>query len=124
MKKLFFHSPIRYIIALVVALVFILIRLISSQGFTEIIAYCDGTFFAGMVLVCVGGLSVVSYYGGFDIFSYNIMKKKEGVSSLYDYSQIKAERRKNAPPYYMPYFAVGIFFLLISAILLIIIQNI
>ena len=124
MKKLFFHSPIRYIISLSVALILILIRLVTSNGFQNIVAYCDGTFIAGMVLVCGGGLSLVSYFGGFDIFSYNFMKKKEGVSTLYDYSKLKAERRKNAPPSYMPYITIGTLFIFISAILLIIIQNI
>lgn len=120
MKRLFFHSPIRYIIALFIAILFVLIRLFTSHGFLELLAYCDGTFIAGMILICLGGLSVVTYFGGFDIFSYNFSKKKEGASSLYEYSQIKAEKRKNAPLHFVPYFVVGLFFLLISTILLII----
>lgn len=122
MKKLFFHSPIRYIISLIVAIILILIRLITSNGFQNIVAYCDGTFIAGMILICFGGLSVVTFFGGFDIFSYNFSRKKEGASSLYEYSQIKAEKRKSGPLHFVPYFVVGLFFLLISTILLIILN--
>jgi hypothetical protein len=119
-KNLFLHSPGRYIISFVIALALALIYL-NLYGFSTKINYINGLFIGGGVTFLIGGLSAVSYYGGFDIIGYGFSTiKKDGKGKyidLFDYiNKKKIERKKMNFPF-IPYFTIGFFFVLISFIL-------
>lgn len=122
--KIFIHSWLKYVVAIFVSIVIILIVL-SSKGFKHLVSYCDGLFISGGVLIGVGLLSLLASYGSFDIFSYsgkyvyNKIKNKS-VERYPEYSKNKALNREKAQFGYIPYLVVGIMEIIISAILLII----
>lgn len=55
--KIFIHSWLKYVVAIFVSIVIILIVL-SSKGFKHLVSYCDGLFISGGVLIAVGLLSL------------------------------------------------------------------
>ncbi len=83
--------------------------------------YRDSLFIAGMVVVLTGGLSIMSNFGVFDIFSFypGRKKKEDGKKENYgDYvERKKAERSSEKNLYFLPYFIVGALFLIASLIL-------
>lgn len=119
-KNLFFHSPKKYIISLLIGLIITLCFLFQSN-FVYLRNYVDGLFIGGATIFSVGALSLVSYFGAFDLFSYNIKRfSKDGrdkYKSLYDYTVIMKEERKNLDYPFIPYFVVGTILLIISVIL-------
>lgn len=122
MRDIFFHSKIRYIISLIMGLILLLVKLIIDNGFTDLFSYSNGTFIAGLFLICVGGLSVVNYFGFFDIFTLMVAKRdKNGHKpTLYEHSQTKKEKRKKNKFVFIPYFVIGLLYLVIASILTII----
>ena len=48
----------------------LIIILSVYNGFDNSINFINGFFIAGFALLCVGGLSVLSYLGAYDFFSY------------------------------------------------------
>lgn len=121
MKRVFFHSRTRYAISAVFALLIVLLKLLTAGKFSSLQTYSDGFFIAGLLLICGGGLSVVNYFGGFDIFSCMFAKRDaEGHKpTLQEFSEMKAEKRKSNPFVFIPYFTVGFFSLIVASILLI-----
>lgn len=121
MKRVFFHSRTRYAISAVFALLIVLLKLLTAGKFSSLQTYSDGFFIAGLLLICGGGLSVVNYFGGFDIFSCMFAKRDaEGHKpTLQEFSEMKAEKRKSNPFVFIPYFTVGIFSLIVASVLLI-----
>ena len=92
------------------------------NSFAFLINYIDGLFIGGFFLICLSGLSLISYYGGFDIFSYVAYgKRKYNNCTLYDYSQIQknSKDKKGAKKFFIPYLVVGLIFVAIAAFLLI-----
>jgi hypothetical protein len=79
----------------------------------------NACFISGFVLVLVGGLSILSNLGAFDIFSYQFKRKGVGANkyTLYDHQQRRIEQSKTRKYYFVPYFVVGGLFLLVSFIL-------
>ena len=126
MKKIFFHSLMKYIISFVFGIVVLGIKMIIDNSATSLLTYTNGTFIGGFMLICFGGLSVINYFGGFDIFQVMVAKKGENGKkpTLNEFSQMKAEKRKKNKYVFVPYFTVGGFYLLISLILTIVYQNI
>lgn len=123
MKRIFFHSRTRYLISAGFALLIVLLKLFSSGDFTLLRSYSDGFFIAGFFLLCIGGLSVVNYFGGFDIFSCMVAKRDADghKPTLHEYAQMKAEKRKSNPFVFVPYFTVGGIALIVALILLLLI---
>ncbi len=121
MKRVFFHSRTRYAISAVFALLIVLLKLLTAGKFSSLQTYSDGFFIAGLLLICGGGLSVVNYFGGFDIFSCMFAKRDaEGHKpTLQEFSEMKAEKRKSNPFVFIPYFTVGFFSLIVASVLLI-----
>lgn len=118
MKQIFFHSKIKYILCFLFALLVIAFYVVS-YGF-NLFNFADATFIAGFILVCISGLSFCTQAGTFDIFSYAFANK--GVPgkriTFYDYQQRKIEKRKNKKFGCIPYLVVGVFFIIVSVILL------
>lgn len=121
MKRVFFHSRTRYAISAVFALLIVLLKLLTAGKFSSLQTYSDGFFIAGLLLICGGGLSVVNYFGGFDIFSCMFAKRDaEGHKpTLQEFSEMKAEKRKSNPFVFIPYFTIGFFSLIVASVLLI-----
>lgn len=121
MKRVFFHSRTRYAISAGFALLIVLLKLLTAGKFSSLQTYSDGFFIAGLLLICGGGLSVVNYFGGFDIFSCMFAKRDaEGHKpTLQEFSEMKAEKRKSNPFVFIPYFTVGFFSLIVASVLLI-----
>lgn len=121
MKKIFFHSKYRYIISLVLAFIGILCYFLSHDKNLEqpILSTSNACFIVGFVLVLIGGLSILSNLGAFDIFSYQFKRKGSGASkyTLFDHQQRRIEQSKTKKFYFVPYFVVGGLFLLVSFIL-------
>lgn len=86
--------------------------------------WSDGCFVAAILIGGVGALTWISTTGLFDIFSYGISAairmfipfgRKKDIMPFYDYKTYRAEKRQ---PALFELLAVGIFFLLVSGLLL------
>ena len=115
-RRLFIHSPIRYVIALVVCGALSAAFIISKGNY--LMSYIDGFSAAGAVSILFGALVLVTNLGAFDMFSYSfaIMRKanREFYKDLYQYSQIKKEKRSK---HFFTF--VGLLFIIIALIMLI-----
>ena len=119
-KQIFIHSWLKYVLSFVYGIL-VLVIFNSLRSWTILQNYIDGLFIAGFTLVCFGLLSVISYFGGNDIFSYMFARRNErGVKpSYYEYTINKREKRKSKGFSFVPYFVIGAFFILISTFILI-----
>lgn len=118
-KELFFHSLKKYITALIAGLFIILIYL-ALNGFSSYYNYCDAVGTAGGVVFFLGGLSLVSFLGAFDMFGYGfsvVFRHHEGYHDFIDYGEKKKAKRKKLNFPYIPYFVVGIFYLIIFIVM-------
>lgn len=125
-KKFFFHSWKHYIIACVFALALTIFAAFSRKIFS-LLFIADSFALAGVITFLIGGLVLVGYFGGFDTLSYGIssfIRKNKKYDDLFDYTEKKKLRRKSGDLTFMPYFTIGIFFLLVSFILAIIAKKI
>lgn len=131
--EFFKKNWIRFLAALAVGIVFVVIYLVAYQsavnkGEEKLNVwvmpeyYRDGLFIAGMIVVFMGALAVVASFGIFDIFSYypGRKKKENGYKENYgDYvNRKKLERSSNKNPFYLSYFIIGALFLITSLVLL------
>ncbi len=120
LKKIFFHSPFRYLIALAIATSITLIYLFT-RGFKILFYYLDAFSIAGAVTFLIGCLSLVTFLGGFDTFGYGFSSMRRGANrkyeDLYDYQTKKRELRKTKKWTFVPYMVVGIIFLLVALII-------
>ena len=131
--EFFKKNWIRFLTALAVGIVFVVIYLVAYQsavnkGEEKLNVwvmpeyYRDGLFIAGMIVVFMGALAVVASFGIFDIFSYypGRKKKENGYKENYgDYvNRKKLERSSNKNPFYLSYFIIGALFLITSLVLL------
>lgn len=114
-KRWFFHSPVRYIVALVINAVVALVVL-SVRGFDLKIYYVDAFSAAGGVSVFFGLLLWVAAAGAFDTMGYgfSVIGGNRKYKDLYEYTVRKKEKRGRQKKTYMPYIVVGIIFLMIS----------
>lgn len=110
---------LKYIASLLIGVGILCINNIIQNNWTNILAYVDGAFIAGMTLICVGGLSVCSYYGAYDVFAYMFVKKYPNGTkpSLYEFSEDRKENRKKIKGKFIPYFLFGGVFLCLALIL-------
>ena len=115
LSKLFLHSWKKYIILTVVGLLILLVNLLLHD-FTYLINYISGLQIAGIVIILVGGLSILNYFGAYDFWAYAFMRKgKNGKKpSVYDYSEEKRLVRSRSKWPFGPYFIIGFLFLIIS----------
>lgn len=120
LKESLFSSPVRYIVSLIITIILTIIVLIS-RGFDALIGYIDGLGVSGFVIILVGGLSIVSYFGFFDTVSYGFStigrREKRKYEDLVDYKNKANEKRKGGVLPFLPYFVCGILLIIISFIL-------
>ena len=118
-KRNFLHSPIKYIIIAIVAIIIVLGNLFMN-GFDYYIYYIDGVQVAALAIIFIGGLSFLGHCGAYDFWGYTISRKQaEGKKiEITDYlEQKKAKRRTKYLPY-PPYFLSGIVLFVISLVML------
>lgn len=116
-KKIFFHSPIKYVVLLVISLVITSLYIIARGS--SMTSLSDAFFLAGAVIFFTGMLYLTSYYGAFDTFNYGLSRiGKKRYKDLYEYTVIKNEKRKEKNYPYIPFLVIGIFFIMISCIFL------
>ena len=122
LKKVFFHSLHKYIIATILVLVIFIVNL-CLNNFKELIHYINGVQIGGAVVFLIGGLSLVSYFGAFDTFGYAFSKLRrnpeKNYRDMYEFVSVKEEERKDQKFSFMPYFVIGLFFILIGMFLMI-----
>lgn len=116
--RLFLHSWKKYLILTIVGLVILLINL-SLHDFVYLLNYISGLQIAGFVLILVGGLSLLNYYGAYDFWSYAFTRRgKNGKNgSVYEYSEEKRSKRSKLKLPFGPYFLTGTVYLLLSFLL-------
>lgn len=116
LKKLFIHSPLDYIIALVVSFA-VFFEYLFFNGFDKGYNYLEAAFVSGFIVVLYGGLKTVIYYGAFDTFGYGFAKmfgNKAKYVDLIDYNERKKAKRVKLNYPFIPYFVVGSLVLLIA----------
>ncbi|MDE6947732.1 MAG: DUF3899 domain-containing protein [Anaeroplasmataceae bacterium] len=117
-KTIFLHSWIKYLSCVIYGIVIIVVYN-SFREWSKLVNYIDAIFIAGFSLVCIGGLSIVNNLGTFDIFTHMFVRSKENQPkpSLYEYSNSKKEKRYKNRFYCIPYFVLGVLYIIISVIL-------
>ncbi|MDE5547211.1 MAG: DUF3899 domain-containing protein, partial [Anaeroplasmataceae bacterium] len=90
------------------------------RDWTNLINYIDACFIAGFSLLCIGGLSVVNNLGTFDIFTHLFARGKDGQPkpAFYEYVGSKKEKRHKNRFNCVPYFVMGVLYIIVSSIML------
>ncbi len=119
MKEFFKKSWIRLTICLIFGLLIVIINNLIRKNWNSLDNYCDGFFIGGFSIICIGCLSVLNYFGAFDVFQYTFRRKPKNSpsESLYDFSNRKKETRHSGTKHFIPYFIIGSFYLIISLVL-------
>ena len=89
--RLFLHSPQRYIIGVIIAIVLVIVCLIA-KGTEYSINFVDAFSVAGAVVFFIGLLQVASFYGAFEIFGYSASRfrgKERRYKDYYEYQKAK-----------------------------------
>lgn len=124
-KKIFLHSPMKYLISLGI-MICVIIVFLSIKGFNYLVNYSNAFFIGGALFVGISLLSIVTNLGTFDIFSYsgryviNRIKNVD-VDRFPEYCDNKKEKRKKLKFEFAPYLVLGVFALLVAVIILIIV---
>ncbi len=110
---------LKYVLCLIYGIIILIVNNSIQGVWNAVVVYANGAFIAGASLLCYGGLSICSLFGAYDIFTYMGARRNErGVKpSLYEYSQMKKEKRKEKKLAFVPYFVVGGFYLIVMIIL-------
>lgn len=90
-----------------------------QNSWTSLIHYCNATFIAGFSLLMISALALCTYFGGFDIFSYLVMRKpvnENRKENFYEYCERKKERRSKRKLTFLPYLIVAVIFLTAAVI--------
>lgn len=108
------------IITLVISLVigggiFCLYFFLNSS---TIVAACNGTIMAAIILVCLGVLILLSRLGAFDTFAYGFRQLGSSIfgrnptkyNDMVEYKQAKYEKRKDKTNYYLFIMLAGAIF--------------
>ncbi len=113
---------------IVIVIISLLINLIylMPRGFDELIYYSDAFFISGFAILLIGGLSVLSHLGAFDIFGYSSYYvannfKANTPRKYANYSEYVEKRHiSNAKKTYnfIPYTIVGLAWILLSLLTL------
>lgn len=121
MKKLFFHSWKKYLICFIYSILIYVIYCSLRGTWNHIYCFIDSAFITGFSLICIGGLSTVNYFGAFDFWSYSFSKRGSNGKRMpiYEYAEQKRLKRSKDKLAFGPYYATGLFYVLISLILVI-----
>lgn len=117
-KKIFIHSWLRYLLSFLFT-VLVIVTYNITKGWDKMIYYIDALFIAGFALICISGLSIVNYFGAFDIFTHLFAKPNENNKkpSFYEYSLEKSASRKEHRFNFVPYAVIGFLSIILSIIL-------
>lgn len=91
---------VRFVVAVSIGITLFVVYLAaysSAQSWVNIIFYCNATFLSGAVLFLFSLLTVLNYFGGFDIFSFYFMRKPHDDNrkeNFYEYCERKKGERK------------------------------
>ncbi len=122
-NRVIFHSPIRYIVAFVIASTITVIHLYETS-FQYVLSYANSFILGGAVVALFGLLVLVVNLGALDTFGYgfNKMFSRDGgrYQDLVEYETVKKAKRSTKKFIFMPYLLVGLFFILVAGILYII----
>ncbi len=129
-KEIFFHSLIKYLLLFVIDGIAIAMIMIFGKG-KGLIDYSNAFFVVGFLNICIGGLSIVSYLGAFDMFSYSFYymgsfikhtekEKNRKYDSLPDFVDKKNIERSKDRYKSIPYIVWGTLLCVISAIILLV----
>lgn len=117
-RKIFIHSYKKYIFLMILGGI-ISITNLFFHSFNHKIYYVNGTSIAGLSLIFMGCLSILSYFGAYEFWGYTFSRKDfDGRRMEYsDYiAQKKAKRDSRELPF-GPYFVVGAVYLLVSFVI-------
>jgi uncharacterized membrane protein (DUF373 family) len=116
-SKLFFHSPKRYIAAVIITAVITVVRilLLSPSWF----ALVDGLGMGGVLTALFGLLVLVANLGAFNLFAYSFSTHglKRKYRTYYDYTEAKNEERRGNARFCVPYVTVGILAVIASMVM-------
>ena len=118
-RKLFLHSPVRYIVGFVMAVIIALL-ILWSKGFEYKISYVDAFQVSGALVFFMGCLSLASFFGAFEIFGYSFSgfrRREYAYKDYYEYQKIKAEQRSKMEYKFVPFMTVGLVFFITGCIL-------
>jgi len=120
-RKIFIHSPIRYIVAVVIDALVVVLSIVPNPKVPYQFMVSFST--AGAVTILFGLLVLLANFGAFDMFSYAFLSlrkaNRDTYKDLYQYSQIKKEKRSKHMFTFIPYVTVGLLSIIISLIILI-----
>ena len=109
---------LKYIIIFLISAFIVVVNLLAKNDFTSIVVYCDGFFIAGFSMLCVSALSVVNYFGAFEIFVYMFHNVKNGSrQTLSQYSENRRIVKSKTKLYFIPYLIIGGIFIFVALIL-------
>lgn len=116
-----------YIIAAIIALaigagIFCLYFFLNNM---TIVAACNGSILAGVALVGIGALIIITRLGAFDTFAYGFMqlgtsmfgRQPKKYSDMIEYKQAKYNERKEKSKYYFAIMIVGALFFIATLVL-------
>lgn len=107
-----------FLISTVISLACMLIYCILN-GWNSAIYYSNGLFIGGASTILVGLLVVVALFGGTDIFTYYVGRKRTGAGKedFYQYSERKKGERMKNPYSFVPYLFIGAVVVTVSILL-------
>lgn len=113
-------SLISLVVGIIIFLAYFLVRNMS------LLDALDGTFISSGVLICVGFLFLIVNQGTFDgivvgfsnLFSVFRKDGKKKYDGIFEYQEIKKDKRKGTRFRFLAIIFVGVIFLIISLILL------
>ena len=128
-KELLLPHIIRGTISILIALTFFF-SIYFGMGMHEV-DLCNGLFIGGAVVLGIYLLTLLNYFGAFDLFGYSFSTigvkyfphGKKKYDDYYSYTEIKKEKRKKDQFNFVAYLVVGLIFVIASIIVQIIIHK-
>ena len=115
--KLFLHSPVRYVLAVLLSAA-VAAACLATQGHTLRVQWANALTTAGAVTALVGMLQCVAFYGAFDTFrfSFSSLGNQRPNKDYFEYLEEKKEQRSHQNLVYVPFIAVGLLVLAVGVL--------
>lgn len=113
---------VRFVIAFGIGITLFVVYLAaytSAQSWTLLLYYCNASFLAGAVLFLFSLLTILNYFGGFDIFSFYMMRKpvdEHRKENFYEYCERKKGERRKFKLVFLPYMIISVLFLIATLV--------
>ncbi len=110
----------KYIVSFILGLVLTIIYLINN-GFSYYINYVNGISIAGLVILFLSLLSLVTSFGAFDFFNYSFVKvfNRTKYKHMNDFLEDKRIYREKNKFGFVPYVIVGLLYIIVALIMMI-----